>query len=161
MEGTMTSGEQARPDMWDRAYQVGVVVRDMDKAKAFYERLGIGPFVEGPSGHALDRRIYGEPAPDAEVRGAITQMGRIEFELLEPVSGKSIQGEFLEKHGEGVVHICAHTDDLERDIDELTGLGYAVISQGHMEDGGRFAYFDTRETGGLILELFQTGSSWK
>lgn len=157
----MSSGGQARQDLWDRAYQIGVVVRDMDRAKAFYERLGIGPFVEGPSAHALERRIYGEPAPDAMVRGAIAQMGQIEFELLEPVSGKSIQGEFLETHGEGVVHICAHTDDIDRDIEELTGLGYEVISEGRIEDGGRFAYFDTRETGGLILELFQTGTSWK
>jgi methylmalonyl-CoA/ethylmalonyl-CoA epimerase len=151
----------ARGDLWDRAYQVGVVVRDIDAAKAFYERLGIGPFEEGPSGHTLERRIYGEPAPDASVRGAIAQMGRIEFELLQPVSGKTIQGEFLEEHGEGVVHICAHTDDIERDIEELTGLGYEVISRGWIEDGGQFAYFDTRAVGGLVLELFQTGTSWK
>jgi catechol 2,3-dioxygenase-like lactoylglutathione lyase family enzyme len=157
----MTGEGQARPDLWDRAYQIGVVVRDMDRAKAFYERLGIGPFVEGPSDHALERRVYGEPEPDTRVRGAIAQMGRIEFELLQPVSGRSIQSEFLDKHGEGIVHICAHTDDLDRDIEEMTGLGYPVISDGHFEDGGRFAYFDTRETGGLILELFQTGTSWQ
>jgi len=157
----MTDGAQARPDLWDRAYQIGVVVRDMDRAKAFYERLGIGPFVEGPSDHTLERRIYGELAPGARVRGAIAQMGRIEFELLEPVAGRTIQGEFLEQHGEGVVHICAYTDDLDGDIEEMAALGYPVISEGRIEDGGRFAYFDTRETGGLVLELFQTGTSWQ
>lgn len=157
----MKSEQSARSDLWDRMYQIGVVVRDMDRAKAFYERLGIGPFVEGPSAHTLERRIYGEIAPDAKVRGAIAQTGTIEFELMEPVAGRTIQSDFLEQHGEGVVHLCAHTDDLDRDIKELTELGYEVISEGRIEDGGHFAYFDTREVGGLVLELFQPGSAWQ
>lgn len=155
------SEERARQGIWDRAYQIGVVVRDLDQAVSFYERLGIGPFVEGPSSHTVERRIYGEPSPDAQVRGRIAQMGDIEFELLQPVSGRTVQGDFLEEHGEGVVHICAHTDDIDRDVEDLTRLGYEVISYGVLEDGGKFAYFDTRRVGGLILELFQTGSSWQ
>ncbi len=150
-----------RKDLWSRTYQVGVIVRDIDKAARFYERLGIGPFVEGPSAHALERKIYGKDAPDAEVRGAIAQMGSVEFELLQPVSGDSIQAEFLEKRGEGVIHLCAHTDDLDRDIEDLTELGFRVISSAVLADGGKFAYFDTREVGGLILELFQTGDDWQ
>ena len=156
----MTDERRVRSGLWDRAYQVGVVVGDLDRAKAFYERLGIGPFEEGPSGHTLRRHIYGEPAPDAAVRGALARMGDFEFELLQPISGKTIQGEFLETKGEGVVHICAFTDDIDRDIEELTGLGYEVISEGWLDDGGHFAYFDTREVGGLVLELFETGSEW-
>lgn len=157
----MSDELRAHSGLWDRAYQIGVVVRDLDQAKAFYERLGIGPFVEGPSAHALRREIYGEPAGDAAVRGALAPMGDIEFELLQPVSGNTIQAEFLERHGEGVVHLCAFTDDLERDKEELTGLGYEVISEGWLSDGGHFAYFDTRQVGGLVLELFETGTDWK
>jgi len=157
----MSNERTARSGIWDRAYQVGVVVRDLDQAVAFYERLGIGPFEEGPSAHTVERKIYGEPSTDAKVEGRLAQMGNIEFELLQPVSGRTVQGDFLEEHGEGVVHICAHTDDLERDIEELTELGYEVISEGKLSDGGRFAYFDTRAVGGLILELFETGSSWQ
>ena len=156
----MTDDKRARSGLWDRAYQIGVVVRDLDRAKAFYERLGVGPFEEGPSAHALRREIYGVEAPDAAVRGLIAPMGDIEFELLQPVSGNTIQAEFLERHGEGVVHLCAFTDDLDRDIEELTGLGYEIISEGWLSDGGHFAYFDTREIGGLVLELFQTGTDW-
>ncbi len=150
-----------RDDLWSRTYQVGVVVRDIDKAARFYERLGIGPFVEGPSAHALERKIYGKDIRDARVKGLIAQMGSVEFELLQPVSGDTIQAEFLEKHGEGVVHLCAHTDDLDRDVADLTALGYQVISSAILADGGKFAYFDTREVGGLILELFQPGRDWQ
>lgn len=157
----MTEKPALREDLWSRAYQVGVVVRDIDRAVEFYERLGVGPFEEGPSAHTLERKIYGREAPDVKVKGLIAQMGPIEFELLQPVEGRGVQAEFLEKHGEGVVHLCAHTDDLDRDVADLTALGYEVISSGLLDDGGKFAYFDTREVGGLVLELFQTGEKWE
>jgi catechol 2,3-dioxygenase-like lactoylglutathione lyase family enzyme len=147
--------------MWARTYQVAVVVRDIDQARAFYERLGIGPFVEGPSASARERRIHGRLVPDAAVRGAVAPMGAIELELLQPVSGDTIQAEFLRTHGEGVIHICAYTDDLARDTALLRSLGHEPISEAVLEDGGSFAYFDTRQVGGLILELFQPGSDWR
>lgn len=147
--------------LWRRTYQVGVVVRDLDRAVRFYERLGIGPFVEGPSADAIDRRVYGKLEPDARLKGRVAQMGNIEFELLQPVRGRTVQRAFLDSRGEGVLHICGYTDDLERDAAIITGLGHPVISSAHFSDGGRFAYFDTREVGGLVLELFQTGAKWK
>jgi len=82
-----------RPDLWSRTYQIGVVVRDIDQAAAFYERLGIGPFEEGPSAHTLVRKIYGKDAPDVAVKGLIAQMGNIEVELPQPVAGKGIQAD--------------------------------------------------------------------
>lgn len=157
----MSIDEERLQSLWDRTYQVGVVVRDLDEAVAFYERLGIGPFVEGPSAHSVMRKVYGEDAPDTRVSGKIAQMGSIEFELLSPVAGRSVQGDFIEQHGEGILHVCGYTDDLDGDIELMTGLGFDVISQGEFDDGGKFAYFDTRKVGGVVLELFQTGSSWQ
>lgn len=157
----MSDEKKARPGLWDRTYQVGVAVRDLDQAIAFYERLGIGPFIEGPSAHSIMRKVYGEDAPDTRVSGKIAQMGSIEFELLSPIAGPSVQQDFIDQHGEGIVHICSYTDDLDADIEEMTGLGFEIISQGEFDDGGKFAYFDTRAVGGVVLELFQTGSSWQ
>ncbi len=157
----MTEERRARQGMWDRAYQVAVVVRDIDQATAFYERLGIGPFKEGPSAHTTVRKIYGQDSPDTIVKGRTAEMGDFELELFEPVAGRSVQGDFLAEHGEGVIHICAYTDDLDRDIAEMEALGHEVISYGELADGGKFAYFDTRQVGGLILELFQTGTDWQ
>lgn len=147
--------------IWDRTYQVGVVVRDLDRARAFYERLGIGPFTEGPSADASDRRIYGTLVPDARVRGAVAQMGPIEFELLQPVSGQTIQQEFLDTRGEGLIHICAYTDNIARDTKTMHDLGFEPISSAVLSDGGKFAYFDTRSIGGVVLELFEVGTTWR
>ncbi len=149
--------------IWDKTYQVCVVVRDMEKAIKYYEALGIGPFLEGPSAHAVERRIYGKDAPDAKVIGRIAKMGPIEFELLQPVSGNTIQQEFLDKHGEGAIHLCGYTDDLQSDIAEMKEKGCDVISYASFEGGAELAYFETREIGGLILELYQPGkpgSKW-
>lgn len=142
---------------WKRAYQIGVVVADLDRARRHFEALGIGPFSDGPSQVALDRQIYGRPAPDVQVRGLTAPMGPFEFEIMQPVRGESIQAEMLHTRGEGVVHLCAYTDQFETESAAMTAAGFPVISSGRFHDGGRFAYFDTRSIGGIILELFQPG----
>jgi catechol 2,3-dioxygenase-like lactoylglutathione lyase family enzyme len=96
-EGEMKRGERST---FSSVHQIGVIVRDIDEAVAFYEDLGIGPF-EAPKGPApiFDRQVYGKPAPDVKNRIGTTQMGAVQLELVQPVSGKSLQMEFLEKHG--------------------------------------------------------------
>lgn len=149
--------DAAGPPPWARVYQIGVVVRDLDQAVRFYQGLGIGPFREGPSAYTVERIVRGTSSPETQVRGRIADLGALEFELLQPVAGRSVQGEFLERHGEGVVHLCAYTDDLDRDIAWMAERGTQVISYGRLADGGRFAYFDTVATGGLVFELYQLG----
>lgn len=141
--------------LWDRTYQVGIVVEDLEAARAHFERAGVGPWVEGPSQHAVERRIHGELADDVEVRGLLAPMGDIELELLQPVRGTSVQREALEGRGEHALHLCAYTDDLDADIREMEAAGFGVISQGVLADGGRFAYFETRAVGGLVLERYE------
>ncbi|MGO1850804.1 VOC family protein [Microbacterium sp.] len=136
---------------WDRIYQIGVVVADLDDAIAHYAKAGIGPFHEGPSAAATDRRVHGLPS-DAVVRGACVQLGPIELELLQPVNGDSFQDEMLKEKGEHALHVCAYTDDLDADTAEMAEAGFPVVSEGNLADGGRFAYYDTRAVGGLILE---------
>lgn len=145
---------------WEQTYQIGIVVRDLDEAVEHFERAGIGPFSDGPSASTTHREVFGTPAPTARVRGKVAQMGPVEFELLEPVSGPSVQGEALAARGEHALHLCAYTEDLDAEIERMTAAGFPVISYGELDDGGRFAYFDTRQVGGLVLEYFQRGTQW-
>ena len=39
----------------------------------------------------VDRVVHGQPGPDAKNRISTTQMGAIELELVQPLSGESIQ----------------------------------------------------------------------
>jgi len=136
--------------------QIGVIVRDMDEAVAYYQALGIGPFVS-PKGAApiLDRQVYGVPAPDVKNRISKAQMGAVELELVQPISGKSVQREFLEKRGEGVNHLGFLVDDLDREVARLLEQGFGVISSGKLADGLVYAYLDTDKIGGIVFELIQ------
>lgn len=146
---------------WEQTYQIGVVVRDLDAARRHFEKAGIGPFREGPSGVAVNREVYGRPAPDVEVRGLLADMGPLQLELLQPVAGASIQREALDRRGEHGLHICAYTSDIEGESRAMLAAGFPIISSGRFADGGRFAYFDTRAIGGLVLELFQPGTEFR
>lgn len=134
--------------------QVGVIVRDMDKAIKHYQSLGIGPF-ESLNVTSVDRKVYGKPAPDVKNLTKVTQIGRIQFELSQPVSGTSIQKEFLEKRGEGISHIGFVVDNLDKEIAKLIEKGFEVISSGKFVGGGGFAYFNTDTIGGVMFELIQ------
>ena len=132
----------------------------MDKAIEHFEALGLGPFHEGPSAYAVERRVYGKDMPENKVICRLAQMGPIEFELTQPVAGPSLQQEFLDKHGERVLHLCAYTDDIHRDIDAMRENGYDEIAYAKFDDGAVCAHMETRQVGGLSLEFFERGSKW-
>ena len=139
---------------FSRADHVGVVVKDMDKAIEYYESLGIGPF-ESLNVTSIDRKVYGRPAPDVRNLSSVAQLGSVQFELIQPVSGESIQKEFLEKCGEGINHLGFFVDDLHKEVAELIKKGFEVISSAKFLGGGGFAYFNTNKIGGVIFELIQ------
>jgi len=132
---------------------VGVIVRDMDKAIKHYESLGIGPFKPLPC-TVKERRAYGEVA-NIKLRVMVTQLGSVQFELIQPLEGESVQQEFLDKHGEGLHHLGFYTDDLERDKAKLVEMGCTVPFSARFVGTGGGDYYDTGGIGGLILELIQ------
>jgi len=139
-----------------RVDQIGVVVRDMDKAVKYYESLGIGPFTS--MGLTLiERKVYGKIANDVKNIQMIAQIGPIQLELVQPVVGKSIQKEFLDTRGEGINHLGFYVDDFDGEVAKLVEKGYEVIASTRGLDGyGDGAYFRTDEIGGVLLELIRT-----
>jgi Glyoxalase/Bleomycin resistance protein/Dioxygenase superfamily len=147
------------PPRWDRTYQLGVVVRDLDEAERHFIRAGVGKFDTGLSASVRSRRIYGRTTRDVAVRSSVALMGPLELELLQPVSGEGLQAELLAERGEGAIHLCAFTDDLDQEVRDMSAAGFDAVSTGELEDGGRFAFFETRAMGGLLLGLFEPGPS--
>lgn len=141
-------------ELLSRFHHVGVVVKNMDEAVEYYQALGIGPF-ESLNLVQIDRRVYGKPAPDVKVIAKGAQMGPIGFELVQPVSGKSVQKEFLESRGEGINHIAFLVDDIEEAISIMVEAGYKVVSHAKNAGGGGIAYFDTDKVGGVIIALHE------
>ncbi len=140
---------------FSKADQVGLIVRDIDKAVQYYESLGIGPFepMKGPP--PFDRKVYGKPAEGIKNKVMVAQMGSVQLELVQPVSGKSVQMEFLESRGEGISHLGFFVGHLDKAVPKLVEKGFKVILGGRFAGGGGFAYFDTDKVGGVIFELVQ------
>ena len=139
-----------------RVAQIGVIVRDLNAATAFYETLGLGPFKTGKGTAPItDREVHGKAAPDVKNRIATAMLGEVEIELVQPVSGASLQREFLETRGEGVNHLGFVVEDLEGEVARLITRGFRVVSRGTVAGGGAFAYLDTDRVGGVIFELMR------
>ncbi|HJX69822.1 MAG TPA: VOC family protein [Dehalococcoidia bacterium] len=134
--------------------QIGVIVRDMDKAIEYYQDLGIGPFK--PMGTiAVDRRVYGKVVTDVKNLIRVTQMGQVQLELIQPLAGQSIQREFLDRHGEGINHLGFFVDDVDEETAKMTQKGFKVIANTRYVGGGGGDYFDTGKVGGVLFEVIQ------
>ncbi len=143
-------------------HHVGVVVRDMDKVVEYYQSLGIGTFqpeVLFKSSDFADFRVNGKtPNTIVKVRVRSIQIGPLRLELIQPVEGEAPWKEFLDSNGEGINHIGFGVDDLDKETAKLVEKGASVIHSGVENSRGayfRWAYFDTRKVGNVIIELSQ------
>jgi 4-hydroxyphenylpyruvate dioxygenase-like putative hemolysin len=136
--------------------QIGIVVRDMDKAIEHYQSLGIGLF-EPLKLEIAERVMWGKPVtPDSmKNKVSLAQMGSVQYELIEPVFGNSLWREFLETRGEGIHHLGFFVTDIDKEIAKLEKKGFKIIWRMRFKDGGGSVYFDTDRVGGIILEFIQ------
>jgi catechol 2,3-dioxygenase-like lactoylglutathione lyase family enzyme len=137
--------------------QIGIIVHDIDKAIEHYESLGFGPFEPLQGITVIEREMYGKVVDDIAMNVRMAQVGSLQIELIQPVSGISLWKDFLETNGEGINHVAIWVDDIEKETAILVDKGFEVLYRSRFDNGGGAAYFDTREVGGILLELVQ----WK
>jgi len=140
--------------------QVAIIVPDLEKAvENYYQIFGIGlwhfyTYARPLVSHMTYR---GEPA-DYSMRIALSYFGETRIELIEPGDGQSIYADFVLEHGYGPHHYGLLVDDMQEALAEAEGAGFSVImdGSGFGPDGdGHYAYLDTEEKLGVILELIQ------
>ena len=125
---TIDPGVKAKLGLPDVS-QVGVVVRDMDRAKAFFEStLAIGPFIEVDV-KFTDKMYRGQPE-DFEMRLAFASLGPIEFELIQPTRGRTIYDDHLATKGEGLHHLGFDVKDMDAKVEYLKSRGIKVLQSG-------------------------------
>jgi hypothetical protein len=148
------------PDMALDCVQVGVVVKDLDKTvRELSEVFGIGPFrivvQPPPDRDDIEQTYMGKPV-DSAIRIAYADVGRIEFEIIEPLTGPSIWLDFLEQRGEGIHHVRFNTTNIQPAIEHLASQGIDVIHQGTgINPGIVWSYFDTAPRIGFTVEVVQ------
>jgi methylmalonyl-CoA/ethylmalonyl-CoA epimerase len=121
---------------------LGIAVKSLAKARAFYERLGL--------------RVVGEEVvPHEKVRIAMLPVGEGRLELLEATADDSPVARFIAKRGEGLHHVALQVDNLSRVVEQLKAAGTRLISDeikvgagGHL-----YVFVHPSSTGGVLLEL--------
>lgn len=132
--------------------QIGLVVKDMDKAVERFSVLGFGPFTPKILPPGAKEWFRGKPFQGrVDVKAAM--VGNVELELCQPIAGDSPHQEYLDSKGEGIQHVMFAVDDLQKEIDRLTQKGAKVLLKATF-DNGSLAYIDL-DVGGFIIELVQ------
>lgn len=142
-------------DIFRSLHHICIVVRDLEKSKAYYESVGIGPWRPFPS---LEPFRHDLDVPDADafmqLKYSYAALDNVQIQLCEPPPGNTLQRRFLDERGEGVFHLGF--DVANCDAGERAGVaaGLAVLMHGRKPDGSGFTYFDTaRDGAGVTLEI--------
>jgi methylmalonyl-CoA/ethylmalonyl-CoA epimerase len=134
-------------------HHICIVVHDLDRAVAYYERIGMGPWFDYPKGTAyVDFEVPNREASNA-MRYKCLDLDNVQLQLCQPSHLDSPQRRFLDQHGEGVYHLGFEVPDRDAAESSARRLGLAVTARGKRADGTGFAYFDTREGAGVVLEV--------
>ena len=140
-----------------KLHHVGIVVKDLKKAIAYYESIGFGPFAAREGKQTVTISFKGElNGKPAEWKTTISngKMGEVELELLEPTEGPQALRESLDATGEGMHHIGFLTDDVDVEIAKARKKGMKVWTAAKRADGKTaFCYLAPTDVGKLAIEL--------
>ncbi len=130
-----------------RIDHVAIIVHNLEQALAFYrDTLGI-------------TEISIQDVPSEQVRVAFLPLGGpggSQIELIEPTTLASSLTKFLEKHGEGLHHVCLEVDDINLALQEMKEKGAPVLDQQpRLAAEGRAVFIHPKGTNGVLLELLE------
>ncbi len=130
--------------MLRKIHHVGIVVRNLEEAYAFYrDTLGL----------PVHKTAVVE---DQGVKAALLTIGNSEIELLEPINANGGVAKFLERRGEGLHHICFETDDVHKELAASKGKGIEVIDQAPRKGlAGMICFLHPRANHGVLIEYAQ------
>ena len=133
--------------MFNKVSHIGVVVRDIEDALNVYtDILGLNPKVD-----RMD-------LPELGFKNAMLRIGDFGIELMETSSTdpKNEFVKFLDRHGEGVYHVCVIVDDIDAQIKSLRAKGAEVLEVPPSENiGQKRAFIKRRSTKGVLIEMMQ------
>jgi catechol 2,3-dioxygenase-like lactoylglutathione lyase family enzyme len=140
--------------------QVAVVVRDLDEAMERYtNEFGIGPWsVYTFSPDWISGMTFRGNEQPYSMKLALTQVGGVMYELIEPVQGPNSYEEFLNQHHEGLHHLGYFVDNIDAEMEEMEKKGYRLLQSGRgmgTEKDGAYAYFETENALGCIIEAIE------
>lgn len=124
---------------------IGIAVKSLEQAIPKYRAL-----------------MQKEPDHIEEVKGqavkvAMFRAGDSSIELLEATTPESPIARYIEKHGEGIHHICLAVENIDTALQEAVKAGLEIIPQKDDRGAGghRIAFLHPKSTGGVLIELVE------
>lgn len=126
-----------------RIDHIGVAVRSIEeKTKLYRDVMGL--------------EYKGEETVEAQgVKVAFFKIGESNIELLEPLSGDTPVGKFIEKRGEGIHHVALAVRGIEGMIESFMKAGVRMIDEKPRAGahGKKIAFMHPAAAGGMLIEL--------
>ena len=125
-------------------HHIGVAVRSLDAALAFYRTLGLEP-----------ESI--EEVRSQGVRVAFLPAGPVRVEILESLASDGVIAKFIGRRGEGLHHLAFTVPDIRAEMQRLQDEGLELLdSEPRPGAHGRLvAFVQPRSAHGVLLELVQ------
>jgi methylmalonyl-CoA epimerase len=125
---------------------VGIAVKDLDAALAFY-RDALGLHVDVSEDVAAQR-----------VRAHFIPAGHASLELLEATASDSAIARYVEKRGPGLHHITLRVDDIDAALDQLKARGVKLVDEKARPgaEGALVAFIHPSAAHGVLVELKQS-----
>jgi hypothetical protein len=143
-----------REPVFTETLQIAMVVRDLEATmRTYVEEYGIGPWEIYEFGPQNVERLADVGGPDSAWRLAVTMVGSVQWELIEPLDDRSMYAQFLATKGEGLHHVAVGGTGYRRALDEMRAKGRRVLNGGGYK-GATFAYLSTDEDLKVITEIF-------
>jgi len=139
-------------------HHVCLVVHDIDATQAYYESIGVGPWRPYPP--LTEYADLDVPNREAflAMRYRVVDLDNVQLQLCQPPELDCPQRRFLDTHGEGVFHL-GFEHDLDDAVAQAGASGVDVLMRGQRPDGSGFAYFDTADRAGVVLETRRSPSA--
>ncbi len=145
-----------REPVFTETMQISIVVRDMEASlRTFVEDYGIGPWEIYEFNPTTMTEMLGEGGEPTEFRFkiAVTMVGSVQWELVQPLEDRGIFAEHLREHGEGLHHVAVGGRPYAETLAAMEANGRQML-QGGVYNGVRFAYMTTNDDLGTLTEIF-------
>ena len=130
-----------------------MIVNDIEKAAERVSQTFETPPIKVEE-YTSTARLKGKDIGKYKVKLAFVKIANnMTLELLQIKEGKSIEQDWLKRHGETIHHIAIKVDDIEKEAAKWEKKGIRILQENH----GKWIYLDTENILGMNIELVPSG----
>lgn len=137
--------------------EVCVVTGDHERTMAGLARLGIGPFrVYTFDDETLAAPTYRGQTSPFTLKVCFAQNAGLTWEIMQPLSGRTVVQEFLDEHGEGIHHVAFDCNDApwQQRLEDFERRGFLASQSGRWQNQNTFSFFDTESATTTCFETY-------